>query len=184
MYINLGFEFTKLISFHIFPAWGSTQIQMQPIYDVWWQPQMQHCLCMVAPCPSHLQEEDEAHCSGYQWSSAITSVWLSKLLCFLLQTQDLWCCPGEWYYYVCLKIYLIIFSMNVLRFTACKWRWHHQPSSTATWNSNKSMTRSFPHFSSDMYLHLQTTVALKYILKNVYFSVISVGLTRRYLRDF
>ena len=53
-----------------------------------------------------------------------------------------------------IKIHLIIFSRNVLRFTACKWRQHHQPSSTATWNSNKSMTRSFPHLSSDMYLHL------------------------------
>ena len=54
-----------------------------------------------------------------------------------------------------IRIHLIVFSRSVLRFIVCKWRWHHQPRSTATWNWTKSMTRSSHHLSISMYLHLQ-----------------------------
>lgn len=101
MYMNLSFKFTKLILFHIIT--GSTQIQMQSIYDVRQRPRPWPCLCVVTPSPSHLQEEDGTYCSGYRWGSSITSAWLSNLPGILLQMQDPWHRPGEWYCYVCNK---------------------------------------------------------------------------------
>ena len=83
-----------------------------------------------------------------------------------------------------IRIHLIVFSRSILQFIVCKWRWHHQPSSTVTWNWTKSMTQSSHHLSISMYLHT-SIVAFKYVLAYiVYLSPTTAGLTCRYSQHF